>query len=71
MTLQLKKEVEILRAENTHKARELDDLKSGIKHAMQRDNSHTQSHFSNLLENQSQELCRLRRLIEEHEKRER
>ena len=43
-------------------------MKEGIKRAMQQDGQG--NHFSNLLESQSTELCRLRQLLDEHEKRE-
>jgi len=47
-------------------------MKEGIKQAMQQDTGLGQSsHFGNLLETQSKELCRMRRLIEEYDKRER
>jgi len=35
------------------------------------DGNNSNQHFASLLENQSKEMCRLRRLLDEHEKRER
>lgn len=63
------KELDLLREENLRKDKELSDLRTGIKIAMQGPNQ-ASSHLQNLLEQQSQELCRLRRLAEEYEKRE-
>lgn len=68
----LRNEVEVLRQENRAKTDEIVCLKDGIKQAMQQDNrGNFSSHFGNLLENQSKEVCRLKKLLEEHEKRER
>lgn len=58
-----------MRSENRTKTDEIANLKEGIKHAMQTDNG--SSHFGNLLENQSREVCRLKKMLEEHERRER
>ena len=66
-----------MRTENQSKDDELVQLREGIKRAMQSQtnpNSSSQSsanHFSSILESQSLELCKLRRLIEEHTRRER
>ena len=49
-------------------------LREGIKRAMQASpgtNSQDPNHFSNILETQSQELCKLRKLVDEHQRRER
>jgi hypothetical protein len=72
--LQLKREVDLLRQELSDKQKELSDLKEGVKVAMQGSSLTDQGenkHYANLLENQSRELCRIRRLLDEHEKRER
>ena len=54
-----------------NKEKEIEQMRQGIKQAMQQSHGgQGGSHFSNLLETQSQELCRMRRLLEEHEKRE-
>jgi len=67
----LKHEVDVLRSENRTKTDEIVNLKEGIKHAMQQDNGTMSNHFGNLLENQSKEVCRLKKMLEEHERRER
>ena len=67
----LKHEVEVLRSENRAKTDEIQNLKEGIKQAMQQDSGTMSSHFGNLLENQSREVCRLKKMLEEHERRER
>jgi len=50
-------------------------LREGIKKAMQAQNGANSAQganqFSNILETQSLELCKLRRLLEEHQRRER
>lgn len=69
--LMLKHEVDVLRSENRTKTDEIVNLKEGIKHAMQQDNGTMSNHFGNLLENQSKEVCRLKKMLEEHERRER
>ena len=47
---------------------ELAQLQEGIKRAMQANGGQggSTNHFSNILETQSQELCKLRRTLEEH-----
>lgn len=67
----MKHEVEVLRSENKAKTEEIGSLKEGIKQAMQQDNGTMSNHFGNLLENQSKEVCRLKKMLEEHERRER
>jgi hypothetical protein len=67
--IKLRHEVDALRSENRAKTDEVSALKEGIKHAMQQDTS--SSHFSYLLENQSREVCRLQKMVEEYERRER
>lgn len=69
--IQLKHEIEVLRSENRAKTEEIGSLKEGIKQAMQQDNGTMSNHFGNLLENQSKEVCRLKKMLEEHERRER
>ena len=62
-----------MRSENQSQHDELVQLREGIKRAMQ-DGGTSQEpsqHFSNILETQSHELCKLRRLVEEHQRRER
>ena len=64
-----------MRAEGQSQQKELFQLREGIKQAMQAESGPSQAasanHFSNILETQSQELCKLRRLVEEHQRRER
>ena len=71
-----------MRIENQSKDDELIQLREGIKRAMQASNttnsqaassssSSSTNHFSSILESQSIELCKLRRLLEEHQRRER
>jgi len=67
----LRHEVDVLRSENRAKTDEIANLKEGIKQAMQQDNGTLSSHFGNLLENQTREVCRLKKIIEEYERRER
>lgn len=69
--IMLKHEVEVLRSENRAKTEEIVSLKEGIKQAMQQDSGTMSNHFGNLLENQSKEVCRLKKMLEEHERRER
>lgn len=60
-----------MRTESKSQAVELKHLQDGIKRAMQAGGGPGSNHFSNILETQSQELCKLRRTLEEHQRRER
>ena len=54
----------------TSRQKELADIKQNLSFAIQGQSQHQQNHFTNLLENQSKELVRMKRLIEEYDKRE-
>ena len=68
-----------MRIENQSKDDELIQLREGIKRAMQASSGNSggptstssSNHFSSILESQSVEVCKLRRLLEEHQRRER
>lgn len=62
-----------MRAQAQASATELAQLREGIKQVMQTDASGApqSAHFAKILEAQSNELCKLRRLLDEHQLRER
>lgn len=71
--MELKGENEFLREEIAHKHKEFTSLKSNLAMAIQTSASpsNVQSHLTNLLETQSQEVVRMTRLVQEFERKER
>ena len=63
-------EIEQLRRQNQRLQDELTGLKEGIKKAIQNSDKNQSNHFTSLLESQSQELTKLKRLIDEYNRRE-
>lgn len=62
--MDLKRENEFLREEVAQKSKEFSNLKNNLAMAIQTSgNPNSQSHLTNLLENQSRELVRLTRMI--------
>jgi hypothetical protein len=60
-----------LRDELAQKLKELNDMKLNLSIAMQQANGgNLASHFTNILEAQSKDIIRMKRLIEEFEKKE-
>lgn len=70
--MELKGENEFLREEISQKQKEFQNLKNNLAMAIQTSpsSSNVQSHLTNLLENQSQEVVRMSRLVQEFERKE-
>ena len=70
--MELKGENEFLREEITQKQKEFQNLKNNLAMAIQTSpsSSNVQSHLTNLLETQSQEVVRMSRLVQEFERKE-
>ncbi len=70
--MELKGENEFLREEISQKQKEFQNLKNNLAMAIQTSPSpsNVQSHLTNLLENQSQEVVRMTRLVQEFERKE-
>lgn len=61
----------MLREELVHKQNELNDLKANLSLAIQSTSIGSQAnHFTTLLESQSKEIVRMKRILEEYERRE-
>ena len=69
-TLNQRGEIEQLRRQNQRLQDELTGLKEGIKKAIQNNDKNQSNHFTSLLESQSKELTKLKRLIDEYNRRE-
>mmetsp|Transcript_696 Transcript_696/g.757 ORF Transcript_696/g.757 Transcript_696/m.757 type:complete len:132 (+) Transcript_696:43-438(+) len=70
LIIDLKNENEVLRDELVVRNKEMTEMKTNLSMSLQVAGSSSQSHLGNVLENQSQQLVRMRRLVEEFEKRE-
>eukprot|EP00347_Sterkiella_histriomuscorum_P018962 403343492 len=69
--IEYKRECDFLREEIAQKVNELGDLKNNLSLSIQQTNAgNAANHFTNLLESQSKEIVRMKRVIEEFEKRE-